>query len=71
MAQLKQRAIASDDSRSAEFTDMIDHWVEVTDEWVEHLDAGMGGTALKGADPAEACQPPDPLPGPAPALGTG
>ena len=52
MAELKQRDIESDDSRSGELTDMIDHWVEVTDEWVEHLDAGMGGTALKGADPA-------------------
>jgi hypothetical protein len=69
MAELKGREIDSGDSQSGELKTLIDHWVEVIDEWVEHLDAGMGGTAPKGADPAEACQPPDPLPGPA--LGTG
>jgi hypothetical protein len=69
MAEQKQRDIENDDSRSGALTDRVEHWVEITDEWVAHLDSGMGGTAPKGADPAEACQPPDPLPGPA--LGTG
>jgi hypothetical protein len=75
MAEVKQRDIESGDSRSGELKDLIDHWVEVIDEWVEQLDEGMGGTAPKGADPAEAYQPSDPSPGPAsgtvPALGTG
>jgi hypothetical protein len=65
MAELKRSEIDSEDSHSGELKDLIDHWVEVIDEWVEHLDQGMGGMAL-GADPAEACQPPDPTPGPAP-----
>jgi hypothetical protein len=69
MAELKRREIESGDSRRGELEALIDHWVEVIDEWVEHLDQGMGGTAQKGADPAEANEPPDPSPGPA--LGTG
>jgi hypothetical protein len=64
MAELKRRETESDDSQPGELKDLIDHWVEVIDEWVEHLDQGMGGTAPKGTDPAEACQPPDPSPGP-------
>jgi hypothetical protein len=75
MAELKRREIEGGDSESGELMSLIDHWVQVIDEWVEHLDEGMGGTAPKSADPAEACQPPDPSPGPAhgtaPALGTG
>ena len=75
MAELKRREIESGDSESGELMSLIDHWVQVIDAWVEHLDEGMGGTAPKGADPEEACQPPDPTPGPAPgtapAFGTG
>jgi len=75
MAELTRREIESGDSESGELMSLIDHWVQVIDDWVEHLDEGMGGTAPIGADPAEACQPPDPSPGPAsgtaPALGTG
>jgi hypothetical protein len=69
MAELKRREIESGDTPPGELETLIDHWVEVIDEWVEHLDQGMGGTAPKGADPAQAGQPPDPLPGPA--FGTG
>jgi len=66
MAELKRQAIESGDSQPGELKELVDHWVEVIDDWVEHLDQGMGGTAQKGADPANASQPPDPSPGPAP-----
>jgi len=65
MAELKRRAIDGDDSESGELKDLVAHWVEVIDDWVEHLDEGRGETAL-GADPAQAYQPPDPTPGPEP-----
>jgi hypothetical protein len=63
MAELTRSEINGGDSRSGELKELIDHWVEVLDDWVERLDQGMGGMAL-GADPAQACQPPDPSPGP-------
>jgi hypothetical protein len=71
MAEPKRREIESGDSEPGELISPIDHWVQVIDDWVVPLDEGMGGTAPIGADPAEACQPPDPSPGPAPALETG
>ena len=63
MAELTRSEINSGDSRSGELKEPINDWVEVLDDWVERLDQGMGGMAL-GADPAQACRPPDPSPGP-------
>ena len=63
MAELMRSEINRGGSRSGELKEVIDRWVEVLDDWVERLDQGMGGMAL-GADPAQACRPPDPSPGP-------
>jgi hypothetical protein len=60
---MAEREIESGGSESGELVSLIDHWVRVIDDWVEQLDEVMGGTAPRGVDPAEACQPPDPPPG--------
>ncbi len=36
---------------SADLKDLVAHWVQVIDSWVQHIDQGMGGSA-EGADPA-------------------
>lgn len=75
VAEVRQGEIVRGDLPSGEMKDLINHWVEVIDEWVARLDQGMGGTAQNGADPTEAGEPADPLPGPprdtVPAPGTG
>ena len=38
-------------SGPTELSDLVDHWVQVIDCWVQHMDQGMGGTT-DGADPA-------------------
>jgi hypothetical protein len=75
MAELKRREIESGELQPGELKALVNHWVEVIDDWVERLDEGMGGTAPTGADPELAGGPPDPPPGTAsaadPAFGTG
>jgi hypothetical protein len=39
------------ESEPKELKDLIEHWVQVIDSWVQHIDQGMGGTA-DGAAPA-------------------
>jgi hypothetical protein len=63
MAELKEREIEGDKSQPGELKAVVNHWLEVIDDWVERLDEGMGGTAPTGADPEVAGGPPDPPPG--------
>jgi hypothetical protein len=46
------------ESEPRELKDLIEHWVQVIDGWVQHIDQGMGGTA-DGTGPA---MTPDPSP---------
>ena len=65
MAELKRPDLEGGEAQSGEVKDLIDHWIQVIDGWVQELDQRMGGTA-KGADPEEDGSPPDPAPRPAP-----
>jgi hypothetical protein len=38
------------DMDGGELQELVAHWVQVIDRWVERIDQGMGGTT--GADPA-------------------
>ncbi|MGH7762435.1 MAG: hypothetical protein ACREOY_13635 [Candidatus Dormibacteraceae bacterium] len=38
-------------SEPRELDDLVEHWVQVIDCWVQHIDQGMRGTA-DGAGPA-------------------
>jgi hypothetical protein len=70
MAELKRREAADGDvaggeGQSGELKELIEHWIQVIDGWVQDLDQRMGGTAV-GADPEVDGSPPDPAPRPAP-----
>ena len=51
MAEQILRDLDGGESEPRELKELVDHWVQVIDGWVERIDQGMGGTA-DGADPA-------------------
>ena len=53
MAEQTLRDLNGGESEPRELENPVDHWVQVIDGWVQHIDQGMGGTA-DGADPATA-----------------
>ena len=66
MAELKPSELEGDEFRAGELKELIEHWIQVIDGWVEELDQRMGGTA-EGVDPGEVgSTPTDPTPRPAP-----
>jgi hypothetical protein len=65
MADLKPSELEGGEFQSGELKELIEHWIQVIDGWVQDLDQRMGGTAA-GADPGGDGPPPDPAPRPAP-----
>ncbi len=65
MAELKPSELEGDEFRAGELKELIEHWIQVIDGWVQELDQRMGGTAA-GVDPGEVRSTPDPTPRPAP-----
>jgi hypothetical protein len=47
MAEVERRELSSD-SDERELKDMIEHWVEVIDRWVQSIDSGLDGGADDG-----------------------
>ena len=65
MADLEPTELEGGEFQSGELKELIEHWIQVIDGWVQDLDQRMGGTAA-GADPEGDGSPPDPAPRPAP-----
>lgn len=51
MAEVERRELSSD-AGERELKDMIEHWVEVIDRWVQRIDSGLDGGA-DGGGPAD------------------
>lgn len=47
MAEVERLELSSD-AGERELTDMIEHWVEVIDRWVQGIDSGLDGGADGG-----------------------
>lgn len=47
MAEVERRELSSD-AGERELKDMIEHWVEVIDRWVQRIDSGLDGGADGG-----------------------
>lgn len=51
MAEAERRELSSD-AGERELKDMIEHWVEVIDRWVQGIDSGLDGGA-DGGEPVD------------------